>query len=879
MEMEDSDLVLRRDTPGYIKILRLMQALVAGALVGFSCGTLLAFGIIATGALTAKPALEAARIVLVTTLTCASMGALASCCLNLRSVAHSGGLRKRKMLSQARSIGTSVFLVVLAVLVLSVHSTAQQQVHVYYKVFFGVPLDPLPASYCMDAGAAAIDGVHASAAGGGTSTQNVRRLSSAMAPPWWRTHGADAASAARNLSTQLTQAEQLRLIQGVGWAGWELLPDFYVGSMYAIPRLGIPSITMQDAGQGFRTIDARNVGRVTAWPCLLAVAATWDVELTRRFAAALGDEFKAKGANVILGPSVNVHHIARNGRNAEYLSGEDPVLGAALAAAYVHGVQSAGVAATAKHFVLNSQETSRNSESSEVSDRALWEVFYPPFEAAVRAGAAAFMCSYNRVNGTHACGDAHILIDHLRDSMGFDGFVMSDWWAVHDVDAARNGVDQNLPGNDDFYSLLPAQEPALVAQMTERILRGMLASGVWDEQPTCVLGCDCSTPLYEVNATSPAHDALAIEVAADSAVLLKNEGGVLPLRPHTRVALVGRGCTAPHELDPHGWWQASDYYVVGGSGRVITTPERAPTIEQALSRRGVLRLNASGSDRLDDALAVAEGADVVVACAGGTATEAVDRASLALDQHELLLALGPALRSRGVPLVVAAMAPGTIEAPWANDTAAALIMFLAGQGTGEAWARILLGEVAPSGKLPVTIPYHEAQMAAPCETSTCVYHDALRFGWTAHLGMPVAFPFGHGLSYAGSFRYAWAPDGSPSYARGADGNGSAASLSVVVTNMGTVAGRETAQLYVTFPANATGATAEPGLRLRTFEKTPVLQPGEAHVAIMTLDARDFSVWDAAVGTRGGWRRVAGEYTLMVGSSSRDPRLQVALRVT
>lgn len=335
-----------------------------------------------------------------------------------------------------------MLLVTVAVLLLCVHSAAQQQLHVYYKVFVGMPLDPLPASYCVDAGAAKIDGVHESAGGG--STQSVRRLLSAEATPWWRKHGADAATAARNLSMQLTEAEQLRLIQGVGWSGWELLPDFYVGSMYAIPRLGIPSIKMQDAGQGFRTIDARNVGRVTAWPCLLAVAATWDVTLTGRFAAALGSEFKAKGANVILGPSVNVHRIARNGRNAEYLSGEDPALGAALTAAYVRGVQSAGVAATAKHFVLNSQETNRNSASSDASDRALWEVYYPPFEAAVRAGAAAFMCSYNLLNGTHACGDAHILIDHLRDEMHFEGFVMSDWWAVHDVIAARNGVDQNL---------------------------------------------------------------------------------------------------------------------------------------------------------------------------------------------------------------------------------------------------------------------------------------------------------------------------------------------------------------------------------------------------------------------------------------------------
>ena len=310
---------------------------------------------------------------------------------------------------------------------------------------------------------------------------------------------------------------------------------------------------------------------------------------------------------------------------------------------------------------------------------------------------------------------------------------------------------------------------------------------------------------------------------------------------------------------------------------MITTPDRAPSIEQSLARRGVLRLSASRSDELQDALDAAEGADVVIACAGGTATEAVDRESIALDQHELLLALGPALRSRGVPLVVVAMAPGQIEAPWANDTDAAAVMFLAGQGTGEAWARILLGEVAPSGKLPVTIPYHEADMPSPCETSSCVYRDALRFGWTALLGTPVAFPFGHGLTFS-AFQYEWAQGGAPSYSHGAGGDSSAASLSVIITNVGAVEGRETAQLYLTFPASGAGAASEPQLRLRAFEKTPVLQPGEAHVAVMRLTARDFSVWDAAVGPRGGWRRVAGEYTLMVGSSSRDARLEVPLLV-
>lgn len=434
------------------------------------------------------------------------------------------------------------------------------------------------------------------------------------------------------------------------------------------------------------------------------------------------------------------------------------------------------------------------------------------------------------------------------------------------------------PGNDNFFSLLPSRDSGLALQMTERILRGMIRSGVWDAHQACVLGCDCSPLLNEANATSPAHDALAIEVAADSAVLLKNEGDLLPLRPGTTVALVGRGCAEPHQLDPTAWWQASDYYVVGGSGRVITTPDRAPSIVQALARRGVLRLRVSPDDTLAGALEAADGADLVLACAGATATEAVDRASLALDQQELLMQLGAALRLADIPLVVLAMAPGQIEAPWANSTSAAMVMFLGGQGTGEAWARLLLGEVVPSGKLPVTLPVHEGDMRAPCEETSCVYRDGLHFGWTAMIDKPVAFPFGHGLSYS-QFRYEWAEGMKPRYSDDVSSNRSTvAPLSVTVSNTGHVPARETVQLYLSFPATSALAASEPRMLLRAFAKTPIVQPGASYTVAMQLSSRDLSVWDSSARPGGGWVVVTGNYNVTIGSSSRDLRLQTPLFV-
>ena len=219
-----------------------------------------------------------------------------------------------------------------------------------------------------------------------------RALASRRSPPVDAEWSA-ALRAARSLAANLTFGDRARLVRGMGWQDWHPVEGMYIGNVPAVPRLGIPSITMQDGPQGFRTNDARLVGTVTCLPSQLAVGATWDRELTYAYARALGEEFRAKGANVILGPGLNLGRVARNGRAAEYMSGEDPNLGAVLGGEYVRGVQSAGVAAVAKHFVANTQETDRDTVNSVIRERALREVYYLPFEAAVHAGVASIMCS------------------------------------------------------------------------------------------------------------------------------------------------------------------------------------------------------------------------------------------------------------------------------------------------------------------------------------------------------------------------------------------------------------------------------------------------------------------------------------------------------
>lgn len=459
--------------------------------------------------------------------------------------------------------------------------------------------------------------------------------------------------------------------------------------------------------------------------------------------------------------------------------------------------------------------------------------------------------------------------------MGYQNWVQSDWWALRSTSAARHGVDQAMPGNDGyFYEYRLAREisDARLDLMAQRVLRGMLSSGAFDSD-TCTPGCDaahrgCNHLMYEANATSAAHVALARRIGAESAVLLKNTANVLPLSPAATVALVGSACSRAHSIDVEREdWTAADYYVVGGSGRVVS--DRAVSIRAGLEARGV-RLRVSPTDSLDGALRAAAGSDVVLACGGAVTTESRDRPTLRLDQHALLSALSAAA---GLPpLVVAVLAPGAVAtAPWHEGAAAVATLFLGGQETGHAWADVLLGldslgrPFAPSGKLPVTFPREDADAVAPCPSShiDCVYSERLHVGWRGLLHLDVAFPFGHGLSYT-TFSCSALAVAQP-----------ARTVSVRVRNEGERAGAEVVQLYIRYPA----AAGEPPLTLRGFEKTRVLAPGAEQAVRFELSERDLSIWDEGVGDSGAWRLVLGTFGVLVGTSSRDLPLEGELVVT
>mmetsp|Transcript_35795 Transcript_35795/g.94007 ORF Transcript_35795/g.94007 Transcript_35795/m.94007 type:complete len:845 (+) Transcript_35795:43-2577(+) len=310
----------------------------------------------------------------------------------------------------------------------------------------------------------------------GLASLLLAQLSHATLMSWDEAH-----NLAKPIVAQMTPKEKSGMMLGIGWEGGQLKKWWYVGNTAAVPRLGMPTLNMQDAAGGFRTYWTEMVGSVTCWPSLLSMAATFDVDMVHKFAISLGKEFAAKGANVILGPSINVHRVARNGRNFEYLSGEDPYLGARLTEQYVTGVQSQGVMSVMKHWVFNSQETNRESSSSVVDRKTAYELYYPPFEAGVRAGVSGVMCSYNRINGTYACENDVTLTTDLKKAMGFQGFVQSDWGATHSTSVSQ-GLDQEMPmtpdGSFGYYFDETHLEGLAVDDSVERIVAAAIRLGL-----------------------------------------------------------------------------------------------------------------------------------------------------------------------------------------------------------------------------------------------------------------------------------------------------------------------------------------------------------------------------------------------------------------
>lgn len=663
----------------------------------------------------------------------------------------------------------------------------------------------------------------------------------------------------------------------------------------AVP--GIPSITMSDGPHGLRRQaqggDAFGINAsvpATCFPPAAGLASSWNDELIREVGAHLGREARALGVHMLLGPGLNIKRSPLCGRNFEYAS-EDPLVSGRFAAALVEGVQSQGVAATPKHFAVNNQETDRFRVSAEVDERALREIYLPAFERVVReARPWALMSAYNRVNGVFASQNRWLLTDLLRGEWGFDGIVVSDWGAVNDRVAALNaGLDLEMPpsGTDDEIVDAVARG-AVTSDVLDRtvrrhaLLRERVGAAATSSDParadaTPSAGAPSSPVADSAAAPAETHplrdgitgdlaatgDALAIEAARESIVLLSNDG-TLPLAAETltRVAVIG-----PFARDPR--------YQGGGSSHVNPTTLHRP-LDELVDRLGADRVTAADGFRLDghddaqllaEAAAAASSADVAVVFVGlpdGEESEGSDRTSLQLPavQRDLL----EKLVAGDTPVVVVLSAGAVVElGPWRERAAAVLNGWLLGQGGGRAIADLLLGDVSPSGRLTETIPLSlddtPSRLTFPGRDGVAVYGESIYVGYR-HFdtrSIPVAYPFGHGLTYSTfAYDHLALSESAPNTYR----------VTATITNTGARRAAEVAQLYV-----RSDAGSRPLRELRGYTRVD-LEPGESRMIEFALEPRDFSLWNVR---EHRWQVDAGEYTVELGASSRDIRLSTVVR--
>lgn len=642
-------------------------------------------------------------------------------------------------------------------------------------------------------------------------------------------------------------------------------------SLEGVERLGVPSITVADGPYGLRkerrSADMTLVDTVpaTCFPTSSALAATWNPALVEEVGAAIGREARADGVSVVLGPGANIKRTPLGGRSFEYFS-EDPLLSGRLAAAWIRGVQGTGVGASLKHLAANNQETRRFSIDALVDERALREIYLASFERAVAAGRPwTVMAAYNRLNGVFCSEHRELLTGILRDEWGFDGAVVSDWGGVNRRAAAvAAGLDLEMPGSGGRTT------PELVAAVTA----GRLPAEAVDAAAGRILTLVART----AGAREPghaydrdAHHELARRAAAEAVVLLKNEGGLLPLAAGARVAVVGAFAKEPR---------------FQGAGSSMITPHR---VDDAWTELEALRGEASGlsyapgyrrdadaADAADEGLLAeareaARTADVVLAFAGlpePYETEGLDRPNLRLPAgHDALVDAVAEVNPR-VVVVLANGAP--VEMPWADRVPAIVEGYLGGQAGGSAIARVLCGAAEPGGRLAETFPHRwedNPVHALPIGPRVAEYRESVYVGYRYYdsAGVDVLFPFGHGLAYT-TFAYA---DLALSDTVVAKGEGLVVTLTVA--NTGWRAGWEVVQVYV----HAPGATAfRPDQELRGFAKV-WLAPGESRRVDVGLEPRAFAHWDVA---RHGWAVEGGRFEIRVGASSRDIRARAIVDV-
>jgi len=704
----------------------------------------------------------------------------------------------------------------------------------------------------------------------------------------------DAGARASALVAALTQDEKLQLVHGYfppmadrtpGAPVADMIPS--AGYVPGVPRLGIPALRESDASLGVANqVEQRKGDVATALPSSLTTAASFDPAIAFAGGAMIGGEARAKTFNVLLAGGVNLTRDPWAGRNFEYL-GEDPLLAGVMAGEHIRGVQTHPIVSTIKHFAFNSQETGRMIMDARLGEAALRESDLLAFQIAIERGEpGSVMCAYNRINGDYACENDFLLNRVLKGDWGYDGWVMSDWGAVHSTEkAAINGLDQESGQELDraIYFGQPLTDAvaagrvpqARLDDMVRRILVGMIETGVMDAPVVATP----QTIDYAANAE------VAQRAAEAGIVLLKNEGGVLPLAGAAQRIVVIGGHADVGVLSGGG---SSQVRSVGGapieipltSGAAASFARVTYHASAPLAAIRALAPNAAvtfvSGDDVQAAATAARGADVAIVFATQWTTEAQDVESLSLpnDQDALIAAVAGANARTAVVLETG----GPVLMPWINAVPAVVQAWYPGQRGGEAIARVLFGQVNPSGRLPITFPRDAAQAPRPtapglAELKTAdaaasnpgagsaadlqpfavdyVEGSDVGYRWYEREGRKPLFPFGHGLSYT-SF----------AYANLEVSGGQQLSVSFDVTNTGSREGADTPQLYVAREGSTTPR------RLAGFTKL-TLKPGETRRVTLTAEPRILASYDTALP---GWSVAGGSYRATIARDALDGAL-------
>lgn len=645
----------------------------------------------------------------------------------------------------------------------------------------------------------------------------------------------------------LTLEEKAAFLQG--WSTW---------TSYEKKDSGIPVCFLSDGPHGLRkqagTGDHLGLNAsipATCFPTAATMANSWDEALGEELGRALGREAAANGVNVLLGPGLNMKRSPLCGRNFEYFS-EDPYLAGKMAAAYIRGIQENGVAACPKHFAVNSQELRRMAMDSVVDERTLREIYLTGFEIAVKEGKPrSIMSSYNKVNGTYANENAHLLKEILRDDWGFDGFVVTDWGADNDhALGVKNG--SNL--------VMPAPGPDAAIGLVNAVKEGRVSEADLDERLKelfrVLVSADEAMKKAPKSVDKDAHHALARKCAEQSIVLLENDG-ILPLDRNAVVGIIGDFARNPRYQ---------------GAGSSMVNPTRLDNLYDCLRAAGVsIAGYAQGFDRrkpnpdqklIDEAVRVAEAAPVVLLCVGLdeiAESEGMDRSNMELSKGQRELIEAVCKVNRNVVLVLSGGSPFVIP----GSFRAAIHGYLGGQAGAGAMADALLGKVNPSGKLNETWPLQLEDTPAcayfPSKERTAEYREGLYIGYRYYdtANIPVRYPFGHGLSYT-TFLYS-------------DIHEEKDRVTFTIANAGAWDGAEVAQVYVSC---RDGNVFRPQKELKGFAKV-FLKAGESRTVSVSLDDKAFRYFNVKTNR---WEVESGIYTISVASDAAHVRLSANIRV-